>query len=69
MTSITGYVVLRKLGIGFGVTPRLQRVVMSANFHEQFCVPSFRYGRRDSLQVDRDSTFVCYFGSDWFLGK
>ena len=50
MTSITRWVVLWKLRIGFGVIPQLQRVIISALFLEQFCVPSSRYGRRDSLQ-------------------
>ena len=45
-------VVLWKLRIGFGVILQLQRVIMiSALFLEQFCLPSSRYGRRDSFQV------------------
>ena len=51
MTSITRWVVLWKLRIGFAVIPQLQRVIISALFLEQFCVPSSLYGRRDSLQV------------------
>ena len=51
MTSITRWVVLWKLRIVFGVIPQLQRVIISALFLEQFCVPSSGNGRRDSLQV------------------
>ena len=47
MTFITRRVVLCKLRIGFGVIPQLQRVIMSAFFLEQFCVPSL-YGWHDS---------------------
>ena len=39
VTSSTMWVVLCKLRIVFGVMPQLQRVIMSANFHEQSCVP------------------------------
>ena len=51
MTSITTWVVLWKVGIVFGVIPQLQSVIISALFLAQLCVPSSRYGRRDSLQV------------------
>ena len=36
---------------------------MSALFLEQFCVPSSRYGRRDSLQVAGTSTLHTHRGS------
>ena len=49
MASISRWVVLWNLRIGFGVIS-LQRVIMSALFLEQICVLS-GYGRRDSLQV------------------
>ena len=59
MWSITRWVVLWKLRIGFGVIPHLQRVIISALLLEQFCVPWSRYGPIQSPGVISSNHTSC----------
>ena len=66
--SVTVWVALWTLRIRFGVMQQLQTIIISASFLEQFCAPSSRYGRCDSLQVVGTSHSFAVLVNSWAIG-